>query len=111
MSDYVCPKGCKPTRTRRLGTMGTLMYWEPVYDENGKVVDGHDPNTYTTEYSCDQCGAHWTVARRMSKRTVSEPWWPIPLKIIEADLGGGSTWMEVGSPTAVTADGSDKEEP
>ncbi|GAG30013.1 unnamed protein product, partial [marine sediment metagenome] len=46
---------------------------------------GGDPNTYTTEYRCHQCGACWTVSRTGDKRTVSEPWWPEPVEVIEMD--------------------------
>jgi len=65
------------------GTCGTLMAWTPIYDEEGKNVGGGDPNTYTTEYHCHQCGARWTVSRMGDERTVSEPWWPKPVEVVE----------------------------
>ena len=31
--------------------MGTLLYFQPYYDEDGNY-QSIDPNTYTTEYTC-----------------------------------------------------------
>jgi len=88
--DLLCPKGCKPTRTSIGGTMGTVMAWTPIYNEKGTIVEGEDPNTYTTDYHCHQCGAHWAVSHRGNERTVSEPWWPEPIEIF--DLNSTATY-------------------
>lgn len=43
------------------GTLGTLMYSQPYYDEEG-IYHYDDPNTYTTSYSCSK-GHEWSISR------------------------------------------------
>ena len=50
-------------------TLGTLMYCQPYYDEEGNYHH-EDPNTYTTSYSCSK-GHEWSVSRSGNKEWTS----------------------------------------
>ena len=51
----------------------TLIGWFPTYDKNGNV-QGKDPNTTTSEYSCSTCGKKWRVRSGgpMDEETITE---------------------------------------
>ncbi len=57
----ICPNCKKPTK--RTGGMGsrTLMYFEPVYNENG-INTNPDRNISTTSWNCLECGESYTVS-------------------------------------------------
>jgi len=51
-------------------TLGTLMYCEPYYDEEG-TYHSDDINTYTTDYHCSE-GHKFTVSMRGDKKTIKK---------------------------------------
>jgi hypothetical protein len=55
-----CPHCEKPTKRTQGGSMSTLAYYQPIYDENG-VNTNPDRNTITTEYSCLDCGKDYVI--------------------------------------------------
>jgi len=56
-----CPHCEKPTK--RTGGIGgvTLVYYPPVYDENGENINP-DRNTRTSQYHCHECDKDYVVA-------------------------------------------------
>jgi len=56
-----CPHCKKPTKRTSHGSSSTLMYYMPVYDENG-VNTNPDRNTITTAYECLECNKTYVVS-------------------------------------------------
>ena len=56
----ICPE-CKKqglkSKVYQWGTSSTLLYWQPFYDEDGKL-HCHNRNTIMTDYDCSN-GHHW----------------------------------------------------
>ena len=55
-----CPYCEKPTKRTDCGSSSTLMYFAPVYDENGVNINP-DCNTITTAYKCLECNRLFVV--------------------------------------------------
>lgn len=53
-----CVKAGKKSIVYEGGTVSTLMYSPPFYDEDGEY-HAHDNNSHTTSYSCSN-GHQWT---------------------------------------------------
>lgn len=57
----ICPHCQKPTKRSGGGVCRTtLMWFEPVYDENGRNTNP-DRNTITTTYHCDECDKNYAT--------------------------------------------------
>jgi hypothetical protein len=72
MDKIACPNGHSQTFTPG-PTFTTLVFFQPRYDANLKLVNAHeDPNTSTTELTCDVCGASFLLKKR-GGRVWTEP--------------------------------------
>lgn len=55
------------------GSSTTCMYWEPVYDRTGKVINGEDPNIITSYYKCSFCDISWKVEQQGKTLIITPP--------------------------------------
>jgi len=55
-----CPYCKKPTKRSQGGSVTTVMYFRPTYDEKGNEITT-DSNITTTDWYCFECNQHFEI--------------------------------------------------
>lgn len=71
MPKLICQNGHSETFNEGI-TMSTLMGWPQTVDADGNLIS-RDPNIHTTEFTCNVCGAKFTVRRQFDEVTIVYP--------------------------------------
>ena len=62
---------CTDCRFKFGNVFATAVYYEPLYDKEGKVIST-DGNKISGECDCVECGRHWTYISAHGKTTFNE---------------------------------------
>lgn len=57
-----CEKVGQKSSVQEHGTFATSMFVKRYWDDDGEKIHNHDPNIYSTSYSCSQ-GHEWAMSR------------------------------------------------